>query len=241
MLKQKTLVFISSEPITRSALALLFQKSANFRCAEFSIFDHAIAYAKGNRTSVILIDAEFPQIDAAITFKRIRSADIRLPVVFLKKSTSRPANVLIDVSDKSPYSVITKPFRFVQLSAYIQSIITRFEQSTDSILRLGGISFHPSQKTLTDNNRKVISLTDKESDILEFLLSSNEYKATRELLLKQVWGYSPEADTHTIDTHVYKLRQKIETDPKNPEILVSKNGGFQLHAPKELPRTTNKS
>lgn len=230
MLNQKTLIFVSTEVVSRTALANQFRLIKNFICFEFEDIDTAVSYSQKNRTTVILIDADFPKVESSKLFKNLQTKGIHAPAVFLTNSSSHPENVIIDASAKVAYSIATKPFRFVQLSAHVKTIIGRFEQTDAASLPLAHFSFHPALKTLTDINQPVIQLTDKESDILEFLLFSKDNTATRELMLEHVWGYNPEADTHTIDTHVYKLRQKMESDPNNPKLLVSYNGGFRLNA-----------
>lgn len=230
MLNQKTLIFVSTEAVSRTALSNQFRRTKTFNGFEFDDISTAISYVQKHRTSAILIDANFPEVETSKMFKRILSQSIQTPVVFLTNSSSHPANVIIDSSDKVAYSIATKPLRFVHLSAHVKTVISRFEQTEAASLPLAHFIFHPAFKTLTELDQSTIQLTDKESDILEFLLLSKDNTATRELMLEHVWGYSPEADTHTIDTHVYKLRQKMESDPNNPKLLVSFNGGFRLNA-----------
>lgn len=229
MLNQKSLIFVSNEFVSRSALAKQFLQTPNFVCSEFENIDKAVSYATKNRTSAILVDADFPVIDISKTSRQILAQGVLSPLIFLTKTSSHPANKIIDCSEKKTYSMVTKPFRFVQLSLHVKSVITRFEQTDAASLPLAHYIFHPALKTLTDSNEQKIDLTDKECDILEFLLFSTKRSASRELMLQHVWGYSPEADTHTIDTHVYKLRQKIEVDPNDPKLLISCNGGFRLN------------
>lgn len=230
MLNQKSLLFVSNEVVSRSALAKQFLHTTKFSRFEFDDINVAINHVKSNRTSAILIDADCLKINHTKVSKRILGQGILTPLVFLIKSSSHPANIIIHASDKVAYSLVTKPFRFVQLAAHVKSVVARFEQTDAATVQLAHFIFRPAQKTLTDSNHSTITLTDKESDILEFLLDATDHTASRPLMLESVWGYSPEADTHTIDTHVYKLRQKIEPDPNNPTLLVSVNGGFRLNA-----------
>ena len=78
----------------------------------------------------------------------------------------------------------------------------------------------------TDNRK--IRLTEKETAIIKFLLRAGEQIVSRDVLLQDVWGYNAGVTTHTLETHVYRLRQKIERDPSHAEILVTEGGGYKL-------------
>jgi DNA-binding response OmpR family regulator len=79
----------------------------------------------------------------------------------------------------------------------------------------------------TENDRK-IRLTEKETAILKFLYRAGDKPVAREVLLDEVWGYNAAVATHTLETHIYRLRQKIERDPSNATILVTEPGGYRL-------------
>jgi DNA-binding response OmpR family regulator len=95
------------------------------------------------------------------------------------------------------------------------------------LLKVGPYTFQPSMKMLVCDDRKV-RLTDKESSILKYLYRAGEQVVPREMLLREVWGYSAEATTHTVETHIYRLRQKMERNPSRAEILVTEDAGYRL-------------
>jgi hypothetical protein len=104
----------------------------------------------------------------------------------------------------------------------------------DALLRLGlghkpHYSFKPSAKMLLarDGSRK-LHLTEKETAILKYLYRVGDRAVPREMLLDQVWGYNAGVTTHTLETHIYRLRQKIEPDPASPRLLVTEAGGYRL-------------
>ena len=103
------------------------------------------------------------------------------------------------------------------------------EQSEDAVLRIGPYTFQPSARLLLDEeeNRK-IRLTAKETALLKFLYRAGDMVVSRDVLLGEVWGYNAAVTTHTLETHVYRLHQKIERDPNNAEILVTEPGGYRL-------------
>ena len=71
-------------------------------------------------------------------------------------------------------------------------------------------------------------LTEKETAILKFLLRAGDEPVSRDVLLNDVWGYHADVTTHTLETHIYRLRQKIEADPANAQLLVTEGGGYRL-------------
>lgn len=96
------------------------------------------------------------------------------------------------------------------------------------MLFFGPYTFKPASKLLLESNGSKIRLTEKEASILKFLYRAGEKVVTRDVLLEEVWGYNAGVTTHTLETHIYRLRQKIERDPSNAEILVTELGGYKL-------------
>ncbi len=94
---------------------------------------------------------------------------------------------------------------------------------------LGAYTCKPSEKTLVSGEKET-SLTDKETDILVFLAKHNGAAVGRDALLKNVWRYHEDADTHTLETHIYRLRQKIEEKAEEPRLLLTDGqGGYRLN------------
>ena len=122
---------------------------------------------------------------------------------------------------------VTKPFRFSVLMARAHAHLRSHTQSEDAVYRIGPYTFRPSAKTLLDGAGKRIRLTEKETNILKFLHRSGATVA-RDTLLHEVWGYNPAVTTHTLETHIYRLRQKIEINPGQAQILVTESGGYRL-------------
>lgn len=93
---------------------------------------------------------------------------------------------------------------------------------------IGPYTFRPSAKLLVNERGSKLKLTEKETAILRFLYRAGQKVVTREVLLAEVWGYNANVTTHTLETHIYRLRQKIEQDPSNARILVTEQGGYKL-------------
>jgi DNA-binding response OmpR family regulator len=98
----------------------------------------------------------------------------------------------------------------------------------DAVFTIGPYSFQPSSKLLMGSKGNKVRLTEKETAILRFLYRADQKTISREVLLQEVWGYNSGVTTHTLETHIYRLRQKIEKDAAMPEILATEAGGYKL-------------
>jgi DNA-binding response OmpR family regulator len=123
---------------------------------------------------------------------------------------------------------VTKPFRFAVLLARIRVQLRQHEQSEDATFKVGRYTFRPSAKVLLDERGQKVRLTEKETAILKFLYRAGERVVNRDTLLHEVWGYNSGVTTHTLETHIYRLRQKIEREPAHAELLVTEGGGYKL-------------
>jgi DNA-binding response OmpR family regulator len=132
--------------------------------------------------------------------------------------------------DAGANDYIAKPFKFPVLLARIRAQLRTHEQSEDAVFQLGPYTFRPSAKTLVTEDDRKIRLTEKETNILKFLYRAGDATVARDVLLHEVWGYNAGVTTHTLETHIYRLRQKIEPDPSNTRLLVTESGGYRLMA-----------
>jgi DNA-binding response OmpR family regulator len=123
---------------------------------------------------------------------------------------------------------VTKPFRFAVLLARIRAHLRQHEASEDAVFTIGPYTFRPGAKLLVSGNGSKLKLTEKETAILRFLYRAEQRVVTRDILLAEVWGYNANVTTHTLETHIYRLRQKIERDPSSAQILVTEAGGYKL-------------
>ncbi|MGI9475875.1 MAG: response regulator transcription factor, partial [Hyphomicrobiaceae bacterium] len=130
--------------------------------------------------------------------------------------------------DAGANDYVTKPFRFPILLARVRAQLRQNAHSADAVVSLGPYRFKPAEKLLIQRNGVKIKLTTKETLILKFLHRATANLASRDVLLREVWGYNPEASTHTVETHIYRLRQKIEPDPANAAFLKTVSGGYRL-------------
>ena len=112
--------------------------------------------------------------------------------------------------------------------ARMRAHLRQHETSDDASFRIGPYTFQPGAKQLVSADGAKLRLTEKETAILRYLYRAGEQTVARDVLLKEVWGYNAAVTTHTLETHIYRLRQKIETDPAHAAMLVTDAGGYKL-------------
>ena len=124
---------------------------------------------------------------------------------------------------------VTKPFKISVLLNGLRTSIREHEQSQHAVFQIGPYAFRPAAKIMVDmETEKKVRLTDKETAIVKFLYLAGERVVSRDDLLEEVWGYKSDVTTHTLETHVYRLRQKIEREPSNADFLVTEPNGYRL-------------
>lgn len=185
-----------------------------------------IAKARADHIDLVLMDVGLPDIDGREAVKMMRRDGFRGPVIMLTGQDSDADQILGLEAGANDY--VAKPVRFAVLLARIRAQLRSHEASEDAVFSIGPYTFKPGGKILvTDKNAK-IRLTEKETAILRYLYRSGASVVGRETLLQEVWGYNSGVTTHTLETHVYRLRQKIEADPSNARLLVTEAGGYKL-------------
>lgn len=187
--------------------------------------DDGLAAAESGAPDLVLLDAGTPERDGRGICKTMRKAGITAPVIILTDTDADAAAV--PGAEAGDY--VTKPFRFGALLARIRARLRQYELNEAARFTLGGYQFHPSVKTLVREDESKIRLTEKETNILRLLLRAGGETVARDRLLEEVWGYNAKVTTHTLETHVYRLRQKIENDPSNSELLITEAGGYRLN------------
>jgi DNA-binding response OmpR family regulator len=182
--------------------------------------------AKGDHLDLLILDVSLPDMDGREACKLLRKSGFKAPIIMLTGNVS-DADMILGL-DAGANDYITKPFKFAVLLARIRAQLRQHEQSEDAVFTIGHYTFKPASKLLVDEKGAKIRLTEKETSILKFLYRAGEKVVTRDVLLQEVWGYNSGVTTHTLETHIYRLRQKIEKDPSQAELLVTETGGYKL-------------
>jgi DNA-binding response OmpR family regulator len=173
-------------------------------------------------------------MDGREACRLMRKNGVTAPVIMLTAAASDSDTILGLESGANDY--VTKPFRFGVLLARIRAQLRSYEASEDALFRIGPYEFRPSAKLLIDEKQKKVRLTEKETNILKYLYRAGSKPVSREELLTEVWGYNAGVTTHTLETHVYRLRQKIEPDPAVARILITEMGGYRLQPCFDRPK-----
>jgi DNA-binding response OmpR family regulator len=187
----------------------------------------ALDLAKSEHFDVIVLDVGLPDMDGRETCRLLRGLGVKSPIIMLTGADTEADTILGLEAGANDY--ITKPFRLGTFLARMRAHIRQHERSDDAVFTIGPYTFKPGAKLLVHaDSRKKIRLTDKETAILKFLYRSGDRVISRDVLLDEVWGYNAGVTTHTLETHVYRLRQKIESDPSNARLLITESGGYRL-------------
>jgi DNA-binding response OmpR family regulator len=185
-----------------------------------------IEAARTDHIDLMILDVGLPDMDGREACKVLRKGGFKSPIILLTGNDSE-ADMILGL-DAGANDYVTKPFKFAVLLARIRAQLRQHELSEDAVFTIGPYTFKPASKLLIDEKGGKIRLTEKETSILKFLYRAGEKVVTRDVLLHEVWGYNAAVTTHTLETHIYRLRQKIEKDPSSAELLVTEAGGYKL-------------
>ncbi|MEM7223071.1 MAG: response regulator transcription factor [Pseudomonadota bacterium] len=223
----KKILVVDDDEALRQSLAEQLQLHEEFSTIEADCGSKALEAAKGEYFDAILLDVGLPDMDGREACRLLRRSGVKSPIIMLTAAQS-DADTILGL-DAGANDYITKPFRLGVLLARLRAQLRQHEQSEDAIFTIGPYTFRPSAKMLVHGeSKKKIRLTEKETAILKYLYRSGHLVVGRDTLLGEVWGYNAGVTTHTLETHVYRLRQKIEDDPSKAEILVTEPGGYRL-------------
>ena len=223
----KHILLVDDDAALRGALAEQLALYEEFTVSQVSDAQPALELAKAERFDLVILDVGLPGMDGRELCKVLRRAGHRMPIIMLTGAQGEADTILGLDSGANDY--VTKPFKLGVLLARIRAQLRTHEQSDDATFVIGPYSFRPGQKLLVhgDSGKKV-RLTEKETSILKFLLRAGDKAVGRDVLLDQVWGYNAGVTTHTLETHIYRLRQKIEPDPAHSVLLLTEGGGYRL-------------
>ena len=222
----RTILLVDDDNDLRETLVEQLSLYEEFSLSEADTAAKGLQAARSGQVDLLIMDVGLPDMDGREAVKLLRKGGFKAPVIMLTGHDTDSDTILGLEAGANDY--VTKPFRFAVLLARIRAQLRQHEQSEDATFGVGPYLFKPSQKLLTTEEGKKIRLTEKEAAIIRYLYRAGQKVVTRDVLLEEVWGYNSGVTTHTLETHVYRLRQKIERDPSNAEILVTENGGYKI-------------
>jgi DNA-binding response OmpR family regulator len=228
MTQTRRILIVDDDADLRNALVEQLALHPEFEVETVDTAEGALAIVSDSPPDLVIMDVGLPGLDGREAVKRLRRDGYRKPIIMLTAHDSDADAVLGLDSGANDY--VGKPFRFVVLLARIRSQLRQYEASEDAEFQIGPYTFRPTSKNLVDAQGGKLRLTEKEAAILRYLHRADQQPVPRETLLKNVWGYNANVTTHTLETHIYRLRQKIEHNPAEARLLVTEAGGYKLVA-----------
>ena len=223
----RRILLVDDDTALRQSLAEQLPLHEEFEIGKAGSGAEALEKVGERHYDLLLLDIGLPDFDGRELCKVIRRGGHEMPVIMLTAADT-DADTILGL-EKGAIDYIAKPFRLGVLLARIRSQLRRREQSEDAVFAIGPYGFRPGAKLLFDpEGKREIRLTEKETAVLMYLYRTGDKVVPREVLLDEVWGYNARVATHTLETHVYRLRRKIERDPANARILVTEPGGYRL-------------
>jgi DNA-binding response OmpR family regulator len=222
----RKILIVDDDPQLRDALTDQLSLYEEFEAAAADNGTEGVQFAKEGQIDLVIMDVGLPDIDGREAVRILRRNGFKAPIIMLTDNDIDSDTIL--GLESGANDCVTKPFRFAVLLARIRTQLRQHEASTDAIFAIGPYKFWPASKLLLNQQGSKLRLTQMETSILRYLYRAGAQPASRERLLQEVWGYNSGVSTHTLETHIYRLRQKIEKDAAAPAILVTAAGGYKL-------------
>jgi len=222
----RKILIVDDDTDLRDALVEQLSLHEEFEVTSADQAAKGIQAARTATPDLVIMDVGLPDMDGREAVKMLRKGGFKSPIIMLTGHDTDSDTILGLEAGANDY--VVKPFRFAVLLARIRAQLRQHEASEDAVFSVGPYSFKPGAKMLLGANNKKVRLTEKETAILRFLYRAGQQPVSRETLLQEVWGYNSGVTTHTLETHIYRLRQKIETDATAPALLVTEAGGYKL-------------
>ena len=172
---------------------------------------------------LILLDIQMPDGNGVEICKRLRREGYAKPIVMLTAKNTELD--IIEGLEAGANDYVTKPLRMGELLARVRTQLRQFKALDDARFELADLNFVPANKMLHKMEcGRMQALTEKETTILKFLYRAFPESVTKDELLTEVWGLQNGLTTHTLETHIYRLRQKIGRLTKTPIVITTENG-----------------
>jgi DNA-binding response OmpR family regulator len=222
----RNILIVDDDDDLRDALVEQLALYDEFTVVTESSATKGVNRARSEHVDLLVMDVGLPDMDGREAVKLLRKGGFKAPILMLTGHDTDSDTILGLEAGANDY--VIKPFRFAVLLARMRAQLRTHEQSEDAVFSVGQYTFRPSQKLLTEEDGNKVRLTEKETAIVKYLYRAEQKVIGRDELLAEVWGYNSGVTTHTLETHIYRLRQKIETDPSNARLLVTEGGGYKL-------------
>ena len=222
----RKILVVDDDSQLRDALTEQLSLHEEFEAVAAENGSKGVQATKAGQIDLVIMDVGLPDIDGSEAVRILRRSGFKAPIIMLTGNDTNSDTILGLESGANDY--VTKPFRFAVLLARIRAQLRQHETSADAVFTIGPYTFRPRSKLLLNPMGNKVRLTEKETSILRYLYLAGQRPVSRETLLREVWGYNSGVTTHTLETHIYRLRQKIEKDAVAPATLVTEVGGYKL-------------
>jgi DNA-binding response OmpR family regulator len=209
----RSILIVEDDADLRNTLVEQLQLYEEFVINAEETATKGVQTARAGTIDLMIMDVGLPDMDGREAVKILRKGGFKAPIIMLTGHDTDSDTILGLEAGANDY---------------VRAQLRQHENSEDVTFTVGPYSFRPSQKLLIDKKNSKIRLTEKEASIIKYLYRAGDKVISRDTLLEEVWGYNSGVTTHTLETHVYRLRQKIERDPSKAEILVTESGGYKL-------------
>lgn len=226
MIKKHVILVVDDDEDLRLSLMEQFDPHDEFTAVGAGTAREGIEKAQEGLADLVLLDVGLPDMDGREACKQMRKASVSVPILMLTGASTEVDQIY--GLDAGANDYVVKPYKFNVLLARIRAHLRSHQQSEEAVFDIGPYSFQPSQKLLMHKDGGKVRLTEKETGILKYLYRAENKPVMRDELLHQVWGYNSSVTTHTLETHIYRLRQKIENNPTDARLLRTEPGGYRL-------------
>jgi DNA-binding response OmpR family regulator len=226
LMPARRILLVDDDNDLREGLVEQLSLYEEFEILQADTATKGVHLARGEHVDLLIMDVGLPDMDGREAVKLLRKNGFKAPVIMLTGHDTDSDTILGLEAGANDY--VTKPFKFAVLLARLRAQLRTHENTEDATFTIGRYTFKPANKLMVDEKGGKVRLTEKETSILKYLYRAGERSISRDILLHEVWGYNSGVTTHTLETHIYRLRQKIERDPSNAELLVTEAGGYKL-------------
>jgi len=223
----RTILIVEDDEDLRDSIKDQLNLHDEFEVTTVGTASKGMELAKTDHYEVVLFDVALPDMDGREAVRLLRKSGLKTPIIMLTGKVVSDADQILGL-DAGANDYVMKPFKFPVLLARIRAQLRQHEQSEAAVFAIGPYTFKPASMLLLDERGHKIRLTEKETSILKYFYWAGYRVVSRETLLREVLGYNARVTSHTLETHIYRLRQKIEKDPTKPELLVTESGGYKL-------------
>lgn len=221
----RLLFFLQGEESRKKLNDCLISNDGFLFCITSDLPNCLIA-ASNDKYDVLITDFCDFDLDFGETVTKIKEASNSLAIMLLTRQSDHLKE--IDFLNSGVESVMNAPFKASLMIARIQAILRWKDLSAYNASQIGPFKFDIESKRLCSNQIGDVRVTDKEARILQFLLSRKGGTVSRTDLLQHVWGYNSASNTHTVETHIYRLRKKIGRIADSKSIIITEAGGYRL-------------